>query len=116
MMLGIRLTRSGAAPFVPAPRGVRAGDYVFTSSIYPIDGAGHAIQVDEGLGEAGTSLIEAQTRHCLDSLKTVLTESEVRSIKCSRPTCTSRTPPSSTNSSESGVNTSPANRQHAPLN
>jgi enamine deaminase RidA (YjgF/YER057c/UK114 family) len=74
MTLGIGLTRSSAAPFVPAPRAVRAGDYIFTSSIYPINEAGHAIQVDECLGEAGPSLIEVQTRHCLESLKAVLTE------------------------------------------
>ena len=74
MTLGIGFTRSSAAPFVPASRAVRAGDYIFTSSIYPIDGAGHAIQVDECLGEAGPSLIEVQTRHCLESLKAVLAE------------------------------------------
>ncbi len=68
----IRLERSKPSPFAPAPRAVRAGDYVFTSSIYPIDAAGHAIMVDERLGEAGPSLIEAQTRHCLETLKSVL--------------------------------------------
>jgi 2-iminobutanoate/2-iminopropanoate deaminase len=70
----IRLHRSGAAPFAPAPKAVRAGDYVFTSSIYPIDEHGHAVTVDERLGEAGPSLIAAQTRHCLDRLKAVLEE------------------------------------------
>jgi len=72
MSTTIRLERSGAAPFAPAPRAVRAGDYVFTSSIYPIDASGHAIGIDERLGEAGPSLIEAQTRHCLETLKSVL--------------------------------------------
>jgi enamine deaminase RidA (YjgF/YER057c/UK114 family) len=51
---------------------VRAGDYVLTSTIYPIDERGHAITVDAALGEAGPSVIEAQTRHCLDQLKTGL--------------------------------------------
>jgi enamine deaminase RidA (YjgF/YER057c/UK114 family) len=74
MTSSIRLQRSGPAPFAPAPRAVRAGDYVFTSSIYPIDAAGHAIEVDEKLGEAGPSRIEAQTRHCLDTLAAVLKE------------------------------------------
>lgn len=68
----IKLERSGTSPFVPAPNACRAGDYVFTSSIYPIDASGHAITVDERLGEAGISLMEAQTRHCLESLKGVL--------------------------------------------
>ena len=51
---------------------MRAGDYVFTSSIYPIDKSGHAVTVDELLGEAGPSLISVQTRHCLDTLKDIL--------------------------------------------
>ena len=68
----INLERSQPSAFAPAPKAVRAGDYVFTSSIYPIDNNGHAINNDEKLGEAGPSLIEVQTRHCLDSLKMVL--------------------------------------------
>ena len=68
----IHLERSQPSAFAPAPNAVRAGDYVFTSSIYPIDNNGHAINNDVRLGEAGPSLIEVQTRHCLDSLKMVL--------------------------------------------
>jgi 2-iminobutanoate/2-iminopropanoate deaminase len=68
----INLERGKPSPFAPAPRAVRAGDYVFTSSIYPIDAAGHAISVDERLGETGPSLVEAQTRQCLETLKSVL--------------------------------------------
>src|SRR5580693_3947401 len=74
MTLSLPLTRSRPAPFAPTPRAVRAGEFIFTSSIYPIDDNGHAIQVDERLGEAGPSPIEVQTRHCLESLKAVLTE------------------------------------------
>jgi enamine deaminase RidA (YjgF/YER057c/UK114 family) len=70
----IKLKRSGPVPFAPAPRAVRAGDYVFTSSIYPVDSAGHAVMTDERLGEAGPSLITAQTRHCFEALKTILEE------------------------------------------
>lgn len=69
-----KLKRSGPVPFAPAPRAVRAGDYVFTSSIYPVDSAGHAVMTDERLGEAGPSLITAQTRHCFEALKTILEE------------------------------------------
>jgi enamine deaminase RidA (YjgF/YER057c/UK114 family) len=70
----IVLERSGPAAFAPAPRAVRAGDYVFTSTIYPIDSSGHAVTADERLGEAGPSLMEAQTRQCLQTLKSVLGE------------------------------------------
>ena len=59
-MPAVNLERIGSAPFAPAPRAVRAGDYIFTSSIYPIDEAGHAVAVDQRLGEAGPSLMEAQ--------------------------------------------------------
>src|SRR5690349_5054641 len=68
------LRRSAVMPFAPAPKAVQAGDYVFTSAIYPVDERGHAIAVDDALGEAGPSLIEAQTRQCLESLKTILQE------------------------------------------
>ncbi len=70
----IALHRSPAMPCTPVPRAVRAGDYVFTSSIYPIDAAGHTIAVDEPLGEAGPSLIAVQTRHCLETLAQILKE------------------------------------------
>ena len=75
MSITLKLQRTGTAPLVPAPSTVRAGDYIFTSSIYPIDKSGHAIRTDESLGEAGPSLIAAQTRHCLEQLKAVLAES-----------------------------------------
>ncbi len=71
-MSRIQLERSKPSAFAPAPKAVRAGDYVYTSTIYPIDNNGHAIMNDEKLGEAGPSLIEVQTRHCLESLKVVL--------------------------------------------
>ncbi len=71
-MPALSLQRIGAAPFAPAPRAVRAGDYVFTSSIYPIDEAGHAVSIDEHLGEAGPSRMEVQARRCLETLKSVL--------------------------------------------
>jgi enamine deaminase RidA (YjgF/YER057c/UK114 family) len=71
----IQLQRYGQSDHAPAPNAVRAGDYIYTSSIYPIDGAGHAVATDEGKGEAGPSLIEVQTRHCCEILKKVLNES-----------------------------------------
>jgi len=60
--------------FAAAPKAVQAGDYVFTSSIYPVDERGQAISIDERIGESGPSLIAAQTRHCLNTLKEVLKE------------------------------------------
>ena len=74
-MPAVSLERIGSAPFAPAPRAVRAGDYVFTSSIYPIDEAGHAVSIDERLGEAGPSRMEVQARRCLETLKSVLRDS-----------------------------------------
>lgn len=74
MPAAMRLQRSGPMPFAPAPRAVRAGDYIFTSSIYPVDEAGRALTVDELVGETGISLVGAQTRHCLERLKGILAE------------------------------------------
>lgn len=73
-MTSISLARGGEAAFAPVPNAARAGDYVFTSSIYPIDESGHAVGVDELLGEAGPSLIAAQTRACLETLSKILGE------------------------------------------
>ncbi len=70
----IQLQRFGECDQVPAPRAVRAGDYVFTSSIYGIDSSGQAIAANEASGEVGPSTIELQTRRCCESLKAVLKE------------------------------------------
>ena len=68
------LRRSGFKRLAPAPQAVRAGDYVHTSSIYPVDDTGRAVGIDEWLGEAGPPLISVQTRHCLETLAQVLKE------------------------------------------
>jgi 2-iminobutanoate/2-iminopropanoate deaminase len=70
----ISLERFGSTPLVPVPRAVRAGDYVFTSSVYPVDQAGRVVGLDAARGETGPSLVEIQTRHCLETLAQVLTE------------------------------------------
>jgi len=70
-----RLERSGESPFVPTPRAARADDYVYTSSIYPIDEKGHAVTVDPLIGLAGPSTMEVQARRCFESLKQILHES-----------------------------------------
>ena len=74
MAFQIQLQRFGQSNHVPAPNAVRAGDYIYTSSIYPIDKSGHAIAVDDAIGETGPSLVEAQTRQCFETLKQVLKE------------------------------------------
>ena len=74
MTARITLQRSGPMPFAPAPKAVCAGDYVFTSTIYPVNADGHAVTADELLGEAGPSLIATQARHCLETLKAILKE------------------------------------------
>ena len=74
MTAAIQLQRTGSMTFAPGPRAVRAADYIFTSSIYPLDKFAHTVTVDHLLGETGPSLIEVQTRNCLEQLKTVLAE------------------------------------------
>lgn len=73
-MTSTTLTRSSATPFAPVPSSVRAGDYIFASSIYPVDASGHAVGTDERLGEVGPSAIAVQTRACMESLSEVLRE------------------------------------------
>jgi enamine deaminase RidA (YjgF/YER057c/UK114 family) len=74
MVAAVRLQRSAPMQFAPGPRAVRAGDYIFTSSIYPVDERGHALGVDELRDETTPSLIEVQARRCLEQLKDVLAE------------------------------------------
>jgi 2-iminobutanoate/2-iminopropanoate deaminase len=75
MTKSISLKRSKQiSSFVPAPSAVRAGDYIYTSSIYPIDDNGHAVVGDTLLGESGASTMEIQSRLCLESLKSILKE------------------------------------------
>jgi len=73
MAVTMRLKRSEPAPFMPAPKAVQVGDYVFTSSIYPIDKSGNAIATEDR-GETVASTMELQARHCLDTLGAVLKE------------------------------------------
>ena len=74
MSNAIELERSRPDALAPAPRAVRAGDYVFTSSIYPVHDAGVAVANDPRLGETGPSLMAAQTRTCVERLQSVLSE------------------------------------------
>ncbi len=72
MSVKLKLHRLGRTYAAPIPESVRVGDFIYTSSIYPVDECGHAITVDERLGAVGPPLISAQTRHCLESLKRIL--------------------------------------------
>jgi 2-iminobutanoate/2-iminopropanoate deaminase len=70
----ISLKRFGTMPLVPVPRAVRAGDYIFTSSVYPVDEAGRVVGLSAAQDEVHPSLMEIQARHCLESLKKVVVE------------------------------------------
>src|SRR5207302_8555251 len=70
----ISLKRFGTMPLVPVPRAVRAGDYVFTSSVYPVDDAGRVVGLDAIANETRPSLIEIQARHCFETLKKALSD------------------------------------------
>ena len=47
----IALKRNGTMPVVPVPRAVRAGDYIFTSSVYPVDESGRVVGLDAAQDE-----------------------------------------------------------------
>ncbi len=70
----MKITRLDVGSHLPFPRAVRVGDYVYTSSIYPMDDDGRLIETKPWLGSAGPSPIAVQTRHCLSVLKETLGE------------------------------------------
>lgn len=88
-MREIKLERGRAEAFAPAPSAVRAGDYVYTSSIYPLDERGHAVLPDPLAGEIGPSAVEVQARHCFERLKAVLGEFGGHWLACSKSRSTS---------------------------
>jgi len=63
-------TPTGNADTLPAPATRRAGDYVFVSSIHPIDERGDVVRGDRAY--VGESEVERQSRRVLDELKRVL--------------------------------------------
>ena len=70
-------SQSGASSWqgvLPAPSFRRAGDYVYVSSIFPLDQDGNVVQAQSVSPYVGESVIGAQTRACLERLRAVLTE------------------------------------------
>ena len=59
---------------LPAPSFQRAGDFIFVSSIFPLDQDGNVVQAQSVSPYVGESDIGAQTRACLEKLRAVLTE------------------------------------------
>ena len=66
---------------LPAPSFQRAGDFVFVSSIFPLDGAGNVVHADSISPYTGDTDIAAQTRSCIETLKCVL-EAAGTSLEC----------------------------------
>lgn len=67
-------TAAGVESVLPAPSFRRAGDYVFVSSIYPLDETGHAVRSESPSPYAGESDMAAQSRAVLTTLQRVLGE------------------------------------------
>jgi enamine deaminase RidA (YjgF/YER057c/UK114 family) len=59
---------------LPAPSFRRAGDFIFVSSIYPLDSNGNVVHTQSISPYVGEAEIAAQTRACLGTLKGVLAE------------------------------------------
>ncbi len=59
---------------LPAPSSRRAGDFVFVSSIFPLDEDGNVVRAKSVSPYVGESDVGAQTRACLERLRTVLAE------------------------------------------
>ena len=70
-------SQSGISPWqgvLPAPNSHRAGDYIFVSSIFPLDDDGNVVQPRSISPYVGESVIGAQTRACLERLRAVLAD------------------------------------------
>ncbi|MPZ23030.1 MAG: hypothetical protein GEU28_05690 [Dehalococcoidia bacterium] len=61
-------------PVLPAPSFSRAGDLVFISSIYPVDGQGNVAHSSSFSPHIGESEMAAQTRSVMETLKRVLAD------------------------------------------
>ncbi|MPZ23009.1 MAG: hypothetical protein GEU28_05580 [Dehalococcoidia bacterium] len=59
---------------LPAPSYNRAGDFIFVSSIFPIDGSGNVVHTSSFSPSVGESEMAAQARAVLNTLKSVLDE------------------------------------------
>ena len=59
---------------LPAPSFQRAGDFIYVSSIFPLDQDGNVVRAQSVSPYVGESDIGAQTRACLEKLRAVLTE------------------------------------------
>ena len=70
-------SQSGASSWqrvLPAPSFQRAGDFIFVSSIFPLDQDGNVVRAQSVSPYVGESDIGAQTRACLETLRSVLAE------------------------------------------
>jgi enamine deaminase RidA (YjgF/YER057c/UK114 family) len=72
----MQMTNTGGAGqgILPAPGWRRSGDFVFVSSIYPVDGEGNAVHSPSTSPYTGESEAGAQTRAVLEDLKARLAE------------------------------------------
>jgi enamine deaminase RidA (YjgF/YER057c/UK114 family) len=73
-MTVVRQTGTPVQGILPAPSFRRAGDFVFVSSIYPLDGDGHVVHARSLSPYVGEAEVAAQTRACLETLQSVLAE------------------------------------------
>ena len=59
---------------LPAPRSNRQGDFIYVSTIYPIDAEGNVVHTDAISPYVGEAEIATQTRAVLDTMRDVLAE------------------------------------------
>jgi 2-iminobutanoate/2-iminopropanoate deaminase len=70
------MTNMGSAGqgILPAPAWRRSGDFVFVSSLYPVDGEGRAVHTPSTSPYRGESEMGAQTRTVVEALQAALSE------------------------------------------
>ena len=68
----MKLERSEQSEFLPAPKITKVGDYLYTSTIYPIASDNGVVLSNSNMGQMGPSDIELQTSLCFEKLEDYL--------------------------------------------
>ena len=68
----MKIERSEISDFLPAPKITKVGDYLYTSTIYPMNSDEGVILSNPKMGQMGSSDIELQTELCFDILNEYL--------------------------------------------
>ncbi len=70
----MKISRSEISEFLPAPKITNVGDYLYTSTIYPLFDNSGVVKGNSSMGSLGPSDVEVQTEACFEILLDYLKE------------------------------------------